>query len=91
MAYIKVGYKRIGDDIMYMELKDLTKGQLAELKIKYLDELLMKEENRNISYGEMAFIDDIIADDDEDFIKEFSCYSFVNDDFFTDDRNKNFE
>ena len=91
MAYIKVGYKRIGDDIMYMEMKDLTKGQLAELKIKYLDELLMKEENRNISYGEMAFIDDIIADDDEDFINEFSGYSFVNDDFFTDDRNKNFE
>lgn len=76
---------------MYMEMKDLTKGQLAELKIKYLDELLMKEENRNISYGEMAFIDDIIADDDEDFINEFSGYSFVNDDFFTDDRNKNFE
>lgn len=91
MAYIKVGYKRIGDDIMYMEMKDLTKGQLAELKIKYLDELLMKEENRNISYGEMANIDEIIADDDEDFINEFSCYSFVNDDFFTDDRNKNFE
>ena len=76
---------------MYMEMKDLTKGQLAELKIKYLDELLMKEENRNISYGEMAFIDDIIEDDDEDFINEFSGYSFVNDDFFTDDRNKNFE
>lgn len=91
MAYIKVGYKRIGDDIMYMEMKDLTKGQLAELKIKYLDELLMKEENRNISYGEMANIDEIIADDDEDFINEFSGYSFVNDDFFTDDRNKNFE
>ena len=91
MAYIKGGYKRIGDDIMYMEMKDLTKGQLAELKIKYLDELLMKKENRNISYGEMAFIDDIIADDDEDFINEFSGYSFVNDDFFTDDRNKNFE
>lgn len=76
---------------MYMEMKDLTKGQLAELKIKYLDELLIKKENRNISYGEMAFIDDIIADDDEDFINEFSGYSFVNDDFFTDDRNKNFE
>ena len=91
MAYIKVGYKRIGDDIMYMEMKDLTKGQLAELKIKYLDGLLKKKENRNISYGEMAFIDDIIADDDEDFINEFSGYSFVNDDFFTDDRNKNFE
>ena len=76
---------------MYMEMKDLTKGQLAELKIKYLDGLLTKKENRNISYGEMAFIDDIIADDDEDFINEFSGYSFVNDDFFTDDRNKNFE
>lgn len=76
---------------MYMEMKDLTKGQLAELKIKYLDELLMKKENRNISYGEMAFIDDIIADDDEDFINEFSGYSFVNDDFFTDDRNVNFD
>ena len=76
---------------MYMEMKDLTKGQLAELKIKYLDELLMKEENRNISYGEMAFIDDIIADDDEDFINEFSGYSFVNDDPPTHDRNKNFE
>ena len=76
---------------MYMEMKDLTKGQLAELKIKYLDELLMKKENRNISYGEMAFIDDIIADDDEDFINEFSGYSFVNDDFFTEDRNKNFD
>lgn len=76
---------------MYMNIKDLTKGQLAELKIKYLDELLMKKENRNISYGEMANIDEIIADDDEDFINEFSGYSFVNDDFFTDDRNKNFE
>lgn len=75
---------------MYMEMKDLTKGQLTELKIRFLDELLMKEENRNISYGEMANIDEIIADDDEDFINEFSCYSFVNDDFFTDDRNENF-
>ena len=73
-----------------MNIKDLTKGQLNELKIKYLDELLQKEENRGISYGEMANIDDIIADDDKDFIEEFSCYTFVNDDFFTDDRNENF-
>lgn len=73
-----------------MNIKDLTKGQLNELKIKYLDELLQKEENRGISYGEMANIDDIIADDDKDFIEEFSCYTFVNDDFFTNDRNENF-
>lgn len=73
-----------------MNLKDLTKGQLTELKIKFLDELLMKEENRNISYGEMANINEIIADDDEDFINEYSVYTFVNDDFFTEDRNENF-
>ena len=68
-----------------MKITDLTKGQLRELKVRFLDDLLQKEENRNISYGEMANIDEIIADDDEDFIAEFSCY-----DFFTDDRNENF-
>lgn len=73
-----------------MKITDLTKEQLRELKVRFLDDLLQKEENRNISYGEMVNIDEIIADDDEDFIKEFSCYDFVNDDFFTDDRNENF-
>lgn len=73
-----------------MKLTDLTRGQLTELKIRFLDEELQKEENRNISYGEMANIDEIIADDDEDFINEYSCYDFVNDDFFTDDKNENF-
>ena len=73
-----------------MKLKDLTRGQLTELKVKFLDDLLMKEENRNISYGEMANIDEIIADDDEDFVAEYEIYDFVNDDFFTDDRNENF-
>ncbi len=73
-----------------MKLKDLTRGQLRELKTRYLDELLQKEENRSISYGEMANIDEIIADDDEDFIAEYEIYTFVNDDFFTDDRNENF-
>lgn len=73
-----------------MKLKDLTRGQLTELKVKFLDDLLMKEENRNISYGEMANIDEIITDDDEDFIAEYEVYDFVNDDFFTDDRNENF-
>ncbi len=73
-----------------MKITDLTKGQLRELKTRYLDELLQKEENRGISYGEMANIDEIIADDDEDFIAEYEIYTFVNDDFFTDDRNENF-
>ena len=73
-----------------MKLKDLTRGQLTELKVRFLDEELMQKENRNISYGEMANIDEIVADDDEDFVAEYSCYDFVNDDFFTDDRNENF-
>ena len=73
-----------------MNIKDLTKGQLRELKIKYLDDLLQEEENRSISYGEMANIDDIVADDDKDFIETFDFYTFVNDDFFTNDRNENF-
>ena len=74
-----------------MKLTDLTKGQLAELKIRFLDNLLMEKENRNISCGEMINIDDIIADDDEDFVAEYSCYEFCNEDFFTDDRNENFD
>lgn len=73
-----------------MKLRDLTRGQLTELKIRFLDEELQETENRSISYGEMANIDEIVADDDEDFVEEFSCYDFVNDDFFTDDRNENF-
>jgi len=74
-----------------MRLKDLTKGQLAELKVRFLDEELMEKENRNISYGEIANIDEIVADDDEDFVAKYDIYTFVNDDFFTDDRNENFE
>lgn len=65
-----------------MELKDLSKEQLQQLKIRYLDNLLMKKENRNISYGEMANIDEIISDDDEDFINEYSCFSYTDEDFF---------
>ena len=65
-----------------MKLKDLNREQLQQLKIQYLDNLLMQEENRNISYGEMASIDEIIDDNDKDFVEEYSCYDFVEDDFF---------
>lgn len=64
-----------------MKLNELNKEQKQQLKIRYLDELLMKEENRNISYGEMANIDEIIEDDDKDFIKEYEIYDFIEEDF----------
>lgn len=74
-----VSPSRIGE---YMRLKDLNGEQLRQLKVQYLDKLLMEKENRNISYGEMVNIDDIISDNDKDFVEEYSCYDFVEDDFF---------
>ena len=65
-----------------MKLKDLNREQVRELKTRYLDELLQEEENRGISYGEMANIDAIIKDYDQDFIDTYSCYTFTDDDFF---------
>ena len=65
-----------------MELKDLNREQVRELKTRYLDELLQEKENRSISYGEMANIDAIIKDSDQDFINTYSCYDFTDDDFF---------
>ena len=65
-----------------MKLKDLNREQVQQLKIQYLDNLLQEEENRSISYGEMANIDAIIKDYDQDFIDTYSCYDFTDDDFF---------
>lgn len=64
-----------------MKLDELSKEQKQQLKIRYLDELLMKEENRNISYGETVNIDEIIDDNDEDFIEQYGIYTYVPEDF----------
>ena len=63
-----------------MSVKDLNKEQLQQLKIRYLDELLYKKEKRNISYGEMINIDEIVTD--EEVYKEYDIYTFVEEDFF---------
>lgn len=63
-----------------MSVKDLTKEQLAQLKVQYLDNLLMEKENRNISYGEIANIDDLV--NDEIIYDLYSCYMFVEEDFY---------
>lgn len=72
-----------------MSVKELTKGQKEELKIRYYDEKLQEKEDRTISYYEMSIIDDLVSD--EEIENEYDYISFVNDDFFTNDRNKNYD
>lgn len=63
-----------------MNVKELNKEQLQQLKIRYLDELLQEEEGRNISYGEMANIDEIVSD--KVIYDLYDYTTFVNEDFF---------
>lgn len=72
-----------------MSIKELTKGQKTELKQRYYDEKLQEKENRTISYYEMMIIDDLVSD--EEIESEYNYITFVNDDFFTNDRNKNYD
>ena len=72
-----------------MSVKELTKGQKTELKQRYYDEKLQEKEDRTISYYEMSIIDDLVSD--EEIENEYDYISFVNDDFFTNDRNKNYD
>ncbi len=72
-----------------MSVKELTKGQKTELKQRYYDEKLQEKENRTMSYYEMMIIDDLVSD--EEIENEYDYISFVNDDFFTNDRNKNYD
>lgn len=72
-----------------MSVKELTKGQKTELKQRYYDEKLQETENRTMSYYEMMIIDDLVSD--EEIENEYDYVSFVNDDFFTNDRNKNYD
>lgn len=72
-----------------MSVKELTKGQKTELKQKYYDEKLQEKEDRTISYYEMSIIDDLVSD--EEIENEYDYISFVNDDFFTNDRNENYD
>jgi len=60
---------------MYKSVYDLTREELIELKERYYC-----EENYNISYGELANIDEIVSD--EEILSEYDGYAFSNDDFF---------
>ena len=62
-----------------MSVRELTREQLEQLKVQYLDNLLMEEENRNISYGEIANINDLVSD--KLIYDLYDMYDFVEEDF----------
>lgn len=62
-----------------MTVRELKRQQLQELKCKYYDDILRENEERGISYGEMAEIDDIISN--EKIFEEFAGYCFTDEDF----------
>ena len=57
-----------------MSVKDLTREQLIELKQRYYT-----ERNENVSYGELADIDNLVSDDE--IFEEYEHITFVAEDF----------
>ena len=57
-----------------MSVKDLTREQLIELKQRYYI-----ERNENVSYGELADIDNLVSDDE--IFEEYGDITFVAEDF----------
>lgn len=58
-----------------MSVKDLTREQLIELKQRYYT-----ERNENVSYGELADIDNLVSDNE--IFEEYGHIIFVEEDFF---------
>ena len=58
-----------------MSVKELTREQLIELKQKYYT-----ERNENVSYGELADIDNLVSDNE--IFEEYGDITFVEEDFF---------
>ena len=63
-----------------MKVKKLSREQLQQLKVMYLDNKLYEEEHRGISYGEIIAIDAIVSD--RLMYKMYKNYIFTEDDFF---------
>lgn len=58
-----------------MKLKDLSKEQIIQLKQR-----LYCERNENVSYGELADINNLVSN--EEIEKEYNDISFVEEDFY---------
>lgn len=63
-----------------MDVKELSKEQVQQLKIMYLDNKLYEEEQRGISYGEIIAIDALVSDDI--IYSIYKDYTFTPEDFF---------
>ena len=57
-----------------MSVKELTREQLIELKQRYYT-----ERNENVSYGELANIDNLVSDNE--IFEEYGDITFVAEDF----------
>lgn len=66
---------------VYLKFKDLNEEQKEKVKVWYYDDMLMEKELRNISYGEIVNINNLVKDNDADFIDYVDMISFVKEDF----------
>ena len=66
---------------VYLKFKDLNEEQKEKVKVWYYDDMLMEKELRNISYREIANINNLVKDNDADFIDYVDMISFVKEDF----------
>lgn len=62
-----------------MKVKDLSREQIQQLKVMYLDNKLYEKEQRSISYGEIIAIDNIVSD--RLMYKMYKDYIFTAEDF----------
>lgn len=63
-----------------MNVRELSKEQLSELKEHYYFEKIEAEEDRFPSWYELSIIDELVSD--EEVYDAYDYVSFVNDDFF---------
>ena len=64
----------LGIDNNNMSVKELTREQLTQLKEQYYI-----EKNNNVSYGELADIDNLVSDNE--IFEEYGHITFVEEDF----------
>lgn len=62
-----------------MNVRELTRDELTELKTRYYSDLLDKR-GETPSYGELAQIDELVTD--EEVYQEYADVDFVKEDFF---------
>ena len=67
-----------------MKVDELNRDELTELKRNYYS-----EKNKNVSYGELSIIDDLVTD--AEIYKEYEGTEFTREDFFCNTHNTEIE